>query len=181
MIRGRLVPPNPVEPATPGIGSVSRRGSGSPRSLFATDRPIPRALAHCERALSGLAAKTGARVEIIRESVRRLLKAKNLREVLGERDFIYSAGLFDYLSARSFAALLSILYRTLAPGGQLAIGNVAAHNPSRHFMEYCADWFLIHRSREDLVALAKGLDPSPQSIEVDAEPTGLNLFLCVLK
>ncbi|MEP7050042.1 MAG: class I SAM-dependent methyltransferase [Pseudomonadota bacterium] len=140
-----------------------------------------RVLTYCERTLSPIAIRTGAKVHFIKESVRRLLTAKKLKQALGERDFIYSAGLFDYLNARSFSALLAVLYDALAPSGHLAIGNVASNNPSRYFMEYCLDWFLIHRSREDLLTFARGLTPAPGRIEVDAEPSGVNLFLHIWK
>jgi len=140
-----------------------------------------RVITYCERTLGPLAASTGARVQFIRESIRRLLTARQLATALGERDFVYSAGLFDYLNERSFNALLGALYGTLVPGGQLAIGNVAANNPTRWFMEYCLDWFLIHRSPADLLAFAGRLDPAPTRLEVDAEPLGVNLFLRVWK
>jgi hypothetical protein len=48
-------------------------------------------------------------------------------------------------------------------------------------MEYCLDWFLIHRSHEELHAFAKELQPEPSRVEVDAEPLGVNLFLRVWK
>jgi extracellular factor (EF) 3-hydroxypalmitic acid methyl ester biosynthesis protein len=140
-----------------------------------------RVLTYCERTLSPLALKTGLKVQFIGESVRRLLTTRKLREALGERDFIYSAGLFDYLNHRSFQALLAVLYDALAPGGHMIIGNVATHNPSRYFMEYCLDWFLIHRSPEDLREFAAILSPRPIRVEVDAEPTGVNLFLRIWK
>jgi len=140
-----------------------------------------RVLTYCERTLSPLAVKTGLKVQFIGESVRRLLTTRKLKEALGERDFIYSAGLFDYLNHRSFQALLSVLYEALAPSGHLIIGNVATHNPSRIFMEYSLDWFLIHRSPEELREAARGLSPRPIRVEVDAEPTGVNLFLRIWK
>ncbi len=140
-----------------------------------------RVITYCERTLGPLAARTGARVQFIRESIRRLLTTRQLSSALGQRDFVYSAGLFDYLNQRSFSALLGALYGTLVPGGQLAIGNVAANNPTRWFMEYCLDWFLIHRSPEDLLAFADRLEPAPTQMEVDAEPLGVNLFLRVWK
>jgi extracellular factor (EF) 3-hydroxypalmitic acid methyl ester biosynthesis protein len=140
-----------------------------------------RVLTYCERTLSPIAIRTGAKVHFIKESVRRLLTAKKLKEALGERDFIYSAGLFDYLNARSFSTLLSVLYEALAPSGHLAIGNFAGNNPSRYFMEYCLDWFLIHRSREDLLSFVPELSPAPARAEVDAERSGVNLFLLIWK
>jgi extracellular factor (EF) 3-hydroxypalmitic acid methyl ester biosynthesis protein len=140
-----------------------------------------RVLTFCERTLSPLAVKTGLKVQFIGESVRRLLTTRSIREALGERDFIYSAGLFDYLNQRSFQALLAVLYDALAPRGQLIVGNVATHNPSRFFMEYCLDWFLIHRSPRDLQDFAGALSPQPIRVEVDAEATGVNLFLRIWK
>jgi extracellular factor (EF) 3-hydroxypalmitic acid methyl ester biosynthesis protein len=138
-----------------------------------------RSIGYCERTLAPLARATGAHIEFIRESIRRLLTARQLSLALGERDLIYSAGLFDYLNERTFMALLGALYDALVPGGLLAVGNVAAHNPSRWMMEYYCDWFLRHRSPEVLTAHAAGLKPLPSSVQVDAEPLGVNLFLLV--
>ena len=137
------------------------------------------AIRYCERTLGPVAAATGARVEYIRESVRRLLTERQLLHVLGQRDLIYSAGLFDYLSQRTFSALLSSLYDALSDGGLLVVGNVAEHNPTRWFMEYCLDWFLIHRSREELTELGSRLAPEPSLLTVEAESLGVNLFLSI--
>ena len=136
-----------------------------------------RSIAYCERTLAPLVRSTGARVQFIRESIRRLLTTRRLEQALGARELIYSAGLFDYLSERSFGALLGTLWGAIAPGGMLAVGNVAAHNPSRWMMEYILDWFLIHRTPEDLLRLGGELAPAPASLHVEAEPMGVNLFL----
>ncbi len=140
-----------------------------------------RVITYCERTLGPLVNSTGARIRFIRESVRRLLTTDGLHEALGERDLVYSAGLFDYLDGRSFSALLSVLYGTLAPTGQLIIGNYSVDNPSRYFMEYCLDWFLIHRTHDDLRAFVHQLSPAPSRVEVESETLGVNLFLNVWK
>jgi extracellular factor (EF) 3-hydroxypalmitic acid methyl ester biosynthesis protein len=136
-----------------------------------------RSIVYCERTLAPLALGTGARIQFIRESVRHLLTSKQLAQALGERELIYSAGLFDYLSERSFHALLSVLWDAVAPGGALAVGNVALQNPSRWMMEYWCDWYLNHRSPEDLLRQAGALTPAPIATNVESEPTGYNLFL----
>ncbi|MDB4991611.1 MAG: SAM-dependent methyltransferase [Myxococcaceae bacterium] len=138
-----------------------------------------RAIAHCERTLAPLAARTGARVRVIKESARRLLTDRELGSALGKCDLIYSAGLFDYLAARSFSALLTVLYKALDDQGTLLVGNVATHNPDRAQMEYVAEWFLHHRSPAELLALTTGLTPEPSRVAVESEPSGLNLFLTV--
>ncbi len=136
-----------------------------------------RAIAFGQRTLGALAAETGARVQFIDGSIRRLLTSRSLLDALGPRDFVYSAGLFDYLTDRSFAALLGALHQVVAPGGQLCVGNVASHNSSRWFMEYGLDWFLVHRSREELLAFGEALEPAPHRMTVESEPLGVNLFL----
>lgn len=140
-----------------------------------------RVLTFCERTLAPLANQTGAKIHFIRESVRHLLTARELRAALGERDLIYSAGLFDYLNQRSFASLLGTLYEALVPSGHLIVGNVAMNNPSRYFMEYCLEWYLIHRTPADLLAFAAELRPAPSRATVESEPLGVNLFLNVWK
>lgn len=138
-----------------------------------------RSIAYCERTLAPLVRKTGARIQFIRESVRKLITTRKLEQALGARELIYSAGLFDYLSDRAFAALLGTLWGAVAEGGTLAIGNVAAHNPSRWMMEYILDWFLIHRSPADLERMGAALSPAASSMHVQSEPMGVNLFLVV--
>ncbi len=140
----------------------------------------PRAIAYCERKLTPLCEKTGARLHLVRESVRRLL-CGGIAQTLGPRQFIYSAGLFDYLSDRSFSALLGTLYLALPAGGQILVGNIDVSNPTRYFMEYFAEWFLIHRSRAQLLENARQLRPAPRSMKVEAEALGVNLFLLVEK
>ena len=141
----------------------------------------PRAVQYCERRLTPLAQRTGAGIHFVRESVRRLLCGGMLSHTLGPRQLIYSAGLFDYLSDRSFTALLGALFGALAPGGQMLIGNVDVSNPTRYFMEYFAEWFLIHRTRGQLLDCAKLLRPAPRAARVESEPLGVNLFLVIEK
>jgi extracellular factor (EF) 3-hydroxypalmitic acid methyl ester biosynthesis protein len=164
------------------IGSLLEREPALGRHLdVALIDQEERVLAYCESTLSPLAARTGARIRFIRESVRRLVGARGLKAALGERDLIYSAGLFDYLDRKSFAALLGGLYEALAPGGHLCVGNVGSHNPTRYAMEYLLDWFLIHRGPDELEGFARELDPLPRRFEIDAEPSGINLFLRIWK
>jgi extracellular factor (EF) 3-hydroxypalmitic acid methyl ester biosynthesis protein len=137
------------------------------------------AISYCERALAPIAAKTDAKVRVIRESVRRLLTDKKLGQVLGTCELIYSAGLFDYLNDRTFDALLGTLRNAMTSDGTLLIGNVAEQNPDRWAMEYFTEWFLNHRSPQDLRERAATLKPAPASVDVSSEPLGVNLFLVI--
>jgi hypothetical protein len=48
-------------------------------------------------------------------------------------------------------------------------------------MEYFAEWFLIHRNRQQLLDKAKLLRPAPAQVRVESEPLGVNLFLSLQK
>lgn len=93
-------------------------------------------------------------------------------------DFIWSAGLFDYLSDAQFTFLMGKLVRALRPGGRLVVGNFGPENPTRDYMEF-GQWMLHHRSGSQLEALASDLLAAgeAQSAVVSREPEGVNLFL----
>jgi extracellular factor (EF) 3-hydroxypalmitic acid methyl ester biosynthesis protein len=139
------------------------------------------AVAHCERALGPIAARTGARLRVFHESARTLLTHPRLSDVVGDCDLIYSPGLFDYLSDRSFAALLAALYGLLRDGGQLVVGHVAKGSPDRYVLEYLADWPLRYRSEDELAAFAAQLAPAPRRVDVEREASGVNLFLVIAR
>jgi extracellular factor (EF) 3-hydroxypalmitic acid methyl ester biosynthesis protein len=138
------------------------------------------AIAYCEHALAPLMAQTGATGHFIRENIRGFLTLKEPVAHFGRAHMIYSSGLFDYLGARAYKVLAGNLYRALQDDGEMILGNVAAANPSRWAMEYLCDWFVIHRSPEELLELAQGFAQDGQAL-VDAEPSGVNLFLKVRK
>ncbi len=96
-------------------------------------------------------------------------------------NMIWSAGLFDYFKDKHFVFLLKKFYQYLAPGGEMIIGNFNTNNPSRKIMEIMGDWFLYHRSEEELMQFAHQAGISLDKTEVLAEPLGINLFLRVRK
>ena len=94
-------------------------------------------------------------------------------------DVIWSAGLFDYFEDRLFVMALKRLLTMLRPGGEILIGNFSEHNPNRGYMELFGEWFLIHRSREELIGLSLQAGVQRELITVEQEPLGINLFLKV--
>ena len=91
-------------------------------------------------------------------------------------DLIYSAGLFDYFSDRTARAAAERLFKSLAPTGELVIGNFSLGGPSRALMELVLDWRLRYRTADDLTALYGALDGD---MTLEAEPTGSNLFAVI--
>lgn len=98
----------------------------------------------------------------------------------GGYDFVYCAGLFDYLSDRICRRLLEVFYDLLAPGGLLVATNVDLSNPSRNWMEYVLEWHLVYRNKEQFSKLAPEKAP-PGTCEVKYDETGVNIFLEVRK
>ena len=82
-----------------------------------------------------------------------MLFARKLEQKMGQFHFIYSMGLFDYLASRVAKAVLNNLYRLLAPGGTMVIGNFHVLNPSTYYMEYWCDWILYQRTEAEITGL----------------------------
>jgi SAM-dependent methyltransferase len=96
-------------------------------------------------------------------------------------DLIWSAGLFDYFKSKHFVYLLKRYYEYLKDDGEMIIGNFNVENPSRRSMEILGDWFLYHRSPEELKGFAIQAGIEESKITVIQEPLGINLFLRVKK
>ncbi|MBN2505924.1 MAG: class I SAM-dependent methyltransferase [Verrucomicrobia bacterium] len=95
-------------------------------------------------------------------------------------DFIYCAGLFDYLNDRVCQTLLAAGYHMLHPGGLLLVTNVDPTNPLRHLMEDLFEWHLMHRNARQMARLAAGVRAEAAS-RVYAETTSCNVFLEIRK
>lgn len=104
---------------------------------------------------------------------------RNVIRFLPEKnyDLIWSAGLFDYFKDKHFVYLIKKFYAHVSPGGEMIIGNFGVQNPSRKIMEILADWYLYHRSEEELISFAKQAGVPSSEIEIIKEPLGINLFL----
>jgi SAM-dependent methyltransferase len=96
-------------------------------------------------------------------------------------DLIWSAGLFDYFKDKHFVFLLKKYYQYLSDNGEIIIGNFNLENPSRKIMEILGDWFLYHRSKDELLKFASQAGIPAEKVEVISEPLGINLFLRVKK
>ena len=96
-------------------------------------------------------------------------------------DLIWSAGLFDYFQDKLFIRLLRRFSNSISDQGEMIIGNFNTSNPSRKVMEVLGDWYLYHRTEEQLKNFAIEAGINPENIEIFSEPLGINLFLKVKK
>ena len=122
---------------------------------------------------------TRLKVRYLNESVRTMLTASKLEEQWGRFNFIYSMGLFDYLTPPVAKAVINKLFQLLEPGGELIVGNYFITNPSKFYMEYWLDWVLYHRTEEEFRRL---LDDNPAAqVDIIFEDTRSQMFLCAKK
>jgi extracellular factor (EF) 3-hydroxypalmitic acid methyl ester biosynthesis protein len=117
--------------------------------------------------------------DLIRESVRTMLVTEQLKDRWGLFHFIYSMGLFDYLTTPVATAVLKKLYNLLRPCGEMVIGNMHSGNRSKYFMAYWHDWKIIHRSEDDLLRLAQDLPGATLGLKFD--DSRIQMMLCVRK
>ena len=118
----------------------------------------------------------------IKMSVHQILKEAGKAEALdlNSYDFVYCAGLFDYLTDRVCKRMVEIFYELLAPGGLLVVTNVEAANPVTNMQEYILEWHLNHRGFNEMRNLAPAtvLD---NDIKIERDTTGVNIFLSIRK
>ncbi len=123
------------------------------------------------------------RLQFVKKSVHQLLKESSRKDAnSGDAsfDFVYCAGLYDYLSDQVCSRLNDLFYTKLAPGGLLLTTNVSdvlnESRPFRYSMEYMLDWMLIYRDGRQFAALKPETAPA-EGLQVISEQTGVNLFM----
>ena len=122
-------------------------------------------------------------LKMVKKSVVQILKrwgksGPTLME--SQYDFVYCAGLFDYLTDPHCRQLMDIFYEMLAPGGLLVATNVDAFNPIQQMLDYVLEWVLIYRTGGQLRTLAP-TKADPENVSVQADETSVNLYLEVRK
>ena len=118
-------------------------------------------------------------INAVSGSVRHILSGKAQP---GTFDFVYAAGLFDYLGAPVATALTRELFDMTRPGGTLLIPNFKAGAPDTGYMEAFMDWRLIYRNHDEMRALAAALPADRVAdIEVFDDDDDTITFLLVSK
>jgi len=121
-------------------------------------------------------------LQLMKRSVHHLLKQAERTNKYADTDrydFIYCAGLFDYLSNKVCRTLMDIFYDMLSPGGLIVATNVDVH-PARGEMECFLEWYLIHRNTEQMQAITPQR-ASAQNVTLKRDPTGVNVLMEVRK
>ena len=118
-------------------------------------------------------------VTAVHGSVRHILGRK---VSLGTFDFVYAAGLYDYLKEDVAQALTARMFEMTNPGGQVLIPNFAPGVPDRGYMEAFMDWDLIYRDRDDMAKLVAGIDHAEiASTQIYSDASNAVVYLLVKK
>lgn len=116
-----------------------------------------------------------------RENLFRLAKGKRGAAIVAEVDVVICTGLFDYLSDTDAAAMLELFWSGLATGGELFVGNFAPHCPTRAYMEWLGNWYLLYRTVDEFAAIAAAAGIPTSDRRIGADRTGCDLFLVARK
>jgi hypothetical protein len=97
-------------------------------------------------------------------------------------DFVYAAGLLDYLADKLAIKLIQAMTESLRCGGKALIANALPEIPERGYMECIMDWHLLYRSEEDLAALAvKAVGQSDYRFETFSDPMSSFAYCVITK
>jgi SAM-dependent methyltransferase len=107
----------------------------------------------------------GTKVEAVNGSVRTLLSRS---QHLGRFDFIYAAGLYDYLAHNVAVKLTERCLQMLKPGGTFLFANFAHDIAVEGYMETFMNWALLWRSEADMWSIIKSL-PNQAKFEAKVE------------
>jgi extracellular factor (EF) 3-hydroxypalmitic acid methyl ester biosynthesis protein len=116
-------------------------------------------------------------LQAVTTNVFRLAVRPSLAAPLAGTHLLYCPGLFDYLDDEQAVSMLDLFGNCLAPGGQFTVFQFATHNPSRAYMEWLGNWYLIYRDPESLRQLAARSSLAQGCISFGAEPLGVDLWL----
>jgi SAM-dependent methyltransferase len=89
----------------------------------------------------------GTAVEAVNGSVRTVLTRA---QSLGTFDFVYAAGLYDYLADEVAIKLTQRCLQMLKPNGTFLFANFSQEVPDDGYMETFMNWALLLRSEEDM-------------------------------
>lgn len=116
----------------------------------------------------------------LHDSIKRLLRDPAIFEAFGSFDLIFACGLFDYLELPTAVTLMRHLHANLSEGGTVYIGNMVPTHPHRWLMEFHLEWFLIYRTRAEMMDMARVAAPGARN-EIVEEATGVNPFIAITR
>ncbi len=118
-------------------------------------------------------------VKPVHQSIRGLLVRKT---VFKDLDFVYAAGLYDYLPESAARSLTEAMLEMVKPGGRVLIANFAPNLTDIGYLEAFQDWKLIYRDENDIEDIIEnGTTCKTAAGRMFREPAGNLVFLELTK
>jgi len=118
-------------------------------------------------------------LEGVQHNALKMGNSKRNIEVFGQRDVIYSVGLFDYIPTRLLIRMLAGLRNSLAEGGvvYLAFKDCRFYNAAKY--QWLVDWYFYQRTEEECrdLLVAAGYNMLDVTMTRDATGSIIN-FIC---
>lgn len=148
-------------------------GQGKVSEYVAFDQDAD-SLAHVSERLGGKNVRT------VRGSVADLMMGRH-KDLCGF-DFVYAAGLYDYLNQRLATRMTSWMFDATRPGGLTLLTNYVRDIVGDGYMEAFMDWELIFRSPEELEDTTRRIAPGQiAGRKTYTEDDGMVVFVELLK
>ena len=141
-------------------------------------------LDYTEAELKKIAMEYGkdiSNIKIIQKSVDSILRERTTTGagMHSKYDFVYCAGLFDYLNDKICARMLKIFFNWVKPGGTVLATNVHKNHDARGIMEYLMDWHLEYRDEDGFGRLFQEEGNTRKKVYTD--DSKVNIFLDIHK
>jgi hypothetical protein len=182
-----------------GSAKILSVASGSARELTELlsegkiDKPLyfdcldvePEAFINIRKTLDKIEEKNKKNLQLrfLQEDFLSIIKGRELRSLFSQYDFIYSSGLFDYLTDRMARRVIHYLFGLLNDDCCLMITNANNDDYHRAYYEMLDKWKLIHREDKDLLDWAEQIKESclAKIIKMDTKEPFKFLILSVHK
>jgi hypothetical protein len=141
-----------------------------------------RSLTHVNSSLSRalIPGSTNVRAKYLYLGFKNMISVSEVFDELPAQHLIYAAGLFDYIRTATAQRLVQRLFRKLARGGRLLVGNFKGPNDSIWAMDYWMDWHLIYRTYEEMQVLGDKID-EPHDMQVTTDASGYTYILVITR
>jgi extracellular factor (EF) 3-hydroxypalmitic acid methyl ester biosynthesis protein len=131
-------------------------------------------------AFSKNALKDRVDIKFIQDDILSVTKAEN-KNLLADKDLIYSIGLIDYLPDRVLKKIIKSLFDGLKPGASLLLSHKdhGVYSPIQE--EWLSDWMFVPRDEKMMIGLLNDVGITAEHLEVFRESTGIIFFMNIRK
>lgn len=124
--------------------------------------------------------RDGVDFEFVRYNALRLAAPGRFQKSHGQFDIAYSVGLFDYLSDRQLAGVVSGMRRLLRDDGALYLAFKDMNRYDKTDYQWLVDWFFFQRTEEDVRALLADAGCPDEDVAIARDDTGV-ILNCVVR